>query len=155
MPSRSHGAVPHYLRVPNYNTCILTASKDPADQHHLTYHVHSLNGIFAPADALTYLTSSPYYRGTGCSPTPIAGGGQAAHMKTMHSACITTCRRSAVETRITNMNDGVITQEFGCRRGVHTSQYTELCARFNRRLDHGQARYGTRDRASFQRCDSK
>ena len=70
-----------------------------------------------PAYALTYLTSSPYYRGTGCSPTPIAGGGQAAHMKTMHSACITTCRRSAVETRITNMNDRVITQEFGCRKG--------------------------------------
>ena len=87
MPSRSHGAVPHYLRVPNYNTCILTASKDPADQHHLTYHVHSLNGIFAPADALTYLTSSPYYGGTGCSPTPTAGGWSISKYED-HTLCV-------------------------------------------------------------------
>ena len=108
-----------------------------------------------PADAFTHHTSSPYYRGTGCSPTPIAGGGQAAHMKTMHSACITTCRRSAVETRITNMNDRVITQELGCRRGENASQYTELCARFNRRLDYGQARYGTREHPSKDAIQNK
>lgn len=60
-----------------------------------------------------------------------------------------------METRITNMNDGVITQEFGCRRGVHTSQYTELCARFNRRLDYGQARYGTREHPSKDAIQNK
>ena len=155
MPSRSHGAVPHYLRVPNYNTCILTASKDPADQHHLTYHVHMLSNILAPR----MLSRTSLHLHTMEEQDDLQHqqqeAGQSANMKIIHSACITTCRRSAVETRITNMNDGVITQELGCRRGENASQYTELCARFNRRLDHGQARYGTRDRASFQRCDSK